>query len=62
MKDSIDLVIVQGMLEVLVLHIVVKVVIESGVIDSVYVDMLVSLGRGFLKKESCRWVSAAWTE
>ena len=46
-KDSIDLVIVQGVLEVLVLHVMVKVIIEVGVVDSVYVDMAVGLGKWF---------------
>ena len=42
--------IVQGMLEVLVLSVVVEVIIESGVIDSVYVDMVISVGEGFPEK------------
>ena len=37
MEDSVDLVIVQGVLEVLVLCVMVKVIIELGIIDSVYV-------------------------
>ena len=49
-KDSIDLVIVQGVLEVLVLHVVVEVVIELGVVDSVYVDMVVGMEKGFPEK------------
>ena len=35
------------MLEVLVLRVVVKVVVEMGVVDSVYVDMAMSSGEGF---------------
>ena len=49
-EDSVDLVIVQGVLEVLVLHVVVEVVIEVGIIDSVYVDMSVSVEKGFSKE------------
>ena len=49
MKDPIDGVVVQRMLEVLVLHIMVKVVIQSRVIDSVYVDMSMGLG-GFTEE------------
>ena len=46
-EDSIDLAIVQRVLKVLILCIVVKVVIEPRVIDSVYVDMVVGAGKGF---------------
>ena len=35
------------MLEVLILHIVVKVVIEMGVVDGVYVDMAMDMRQGF---------------
>ena len=38
-EDSVDLAIVQGVLEVLVLHVVVEVVIKMGVIDGVYIDV-----------------------
>ena len=50
MKDPIDLAIVQRVLEVLILHIMVKVVIEVGVIDGVYVDMVMDMGPGFLEE------------
>ena len=46
-KDSVDLAIVQGVLEVLVLCVMIKVVIEAGVVDSVYVDVAMSAGEGF---------------
>ena len=49
-KDSVDLMIVQRVLEILVLHIVVKIVIEVGVVDSVYVDMSVGAEKGFSKE------------
>ena len=39
--------IVQGVLEVLILHVVIQVVVESRVIDSVYVDMSMDVGDGF---------------
>ena len=42
--------IVQGVLEVLILHVMVKVVIEAGIIDSVYIDMLVGLGKWLPEK------------
>ena len=35
------------MLEVLVLHVVVKVIIEVGVIDSIYINMAMGSGKGF---------------
>ena len=38
------------MLEVLILHVIVKVVIEAGIIDSVHVDVTVGSGMQFLKK------------
>ena len=46
-EDPIDLVIVQGVLEVLVLRVVVKVVIKTGVIDSVYIDVVMGVRQGF---------------
>ena len=49
-EDPIDEVIVQGVLEVLVLCVVVKVIIEAGIIDGVYVDMAMGLGKGFSKE------------
>ena len=54
-ENSVDLAIVQEVLEVLVLCIMVlcimvKVVIESGVIDGVYIDMSVGVGKGFLEE------------
>ena len=42
--------IVQRVLEVLVLCIMVEVIIELGIIDSIYVDMSVGLGKGFSKE------------
>ena len=50
MKDPIDLAIIQGVLEVLTLHVMVKVVIEVGIIDSIYVDMAVGSGKWFGKE------------
>ena len=47
LKDSVDLAIVQRMLEVLILCIMVGVFIESEVIDSVYVDVAVGSGKRF---------------
>ena len=38
------------MLEVLILCVVVKVFVEAGVIDGVYVDMLVDFRKGFLEE------------
>ena len=49
-EDPIDLAIVQGVLEVLTLRVVVKVVVEMGVIGGIYVDMAVGLGKWFLKE------------
>ena len=49
-EDSIDLVIIQRMLEVLVLCVMVKVVVELRVIDSVHVDMMVGSGKRFPKE------------
>ena len=49
-EDPVDLVIVQEVLEVLALHVVVKIVIKSRVIDSIYVDMAMGLGKGFSKE------------
>ena len=46
-EDPIDLAIVQGVLEVLVLCVVVKVIIKVGVVDSVYVHMSVGARKGF---------------
>ena len=50
LENSVDLAIVQRVLEVLVLHIMVKVIIEARVIDSVYVDVAMGSGKGFLEK------------
>ena len=50
MEDPIDLVIIQGVLEVLVLCVVVKVVIKARVIDSVYIYMSVGAGEGFFEE------------
>ena len=49
-EDSVDLVIIQRMLEVLVFCVMVKVVIEWRVIDSVHVDMMVGSRKGFPKE------------
>ena len=49
-KDSLDLVIVEGVLEILVLHVMVEVVIELRVIDGVYVYMSVGTGKRFSEK------------
>ena len=49
-KDSIDLTIVQGMLEVLVLCVMVEVVIELGVIDGIHIYMFVDMGKRFLEE------------
>ena len=49
-EDPVDLVIVQRMLEVLVLRVMVQVVIETRVVDSVYVDMSVGSGKRFSEK------------
>ena len=38
------------MLEVLFFCIVVQVVIEPGIIDSIYVDVSVGMGKGFLEE------------
>ena len=37
------------MLEVLVLYVVVKVVVKTGVIDSVHIDLSVGMGKRFSK-------------
>ena len=47
MEDSVDLSIVQEVLEVLVLRVVVEVVIESGVVDGVYIDVAMGMEEGF---------------
>ena len=39
--------IVQGVLEVLILCVMVEVVVQTGVVDIVYIDMLVGAGKGF---------------
>ena len=49
-ENPVDLAIVQGMLEVLILRVMVEVVIEVGIIDSVYVDMTMGSGKGFSEK------------
>ena len=49
-EDPVDLAVVQGMLEILVLRVVIKVIIESRVIDGVYVDMAMGSGKGFSKE------------
>ena len=50
MKDPVDLAIVEGVLEVLILCIMVKVIVESGVVDSVYIDMSVGSRKEFSEK------------
>ena len=47
MKDPVDLAIVQGVLEVLILHVMVEVVIEARIVDSVYIDVAVGSGEWF---------------
>ena len=42
--------IIQGVLEVLVLRVVVQIIIEMGVVDSVYVDMAMGAGKRFPKE------------
>ena len=49
-KDPVDLAIVQGVLKVLILCVMVKVVIESRVIDGVYIDVFVGTRRGLLEE------------
>ena len=49
-EDSVDSVIVQGVLEVLVLHVMVKVVIEPRVVDSVYIYVSVGAEKRFPKE------------
>ena len=39
--------IVQGVLEILVLHVVVEIVIEAGIIDYVHVNVAMGLRKGF---------------
>ena len=46
-ENLVNLAVVQGVLEVLFLHIVVKVVVETGIVDGVYVDMAVGSGKWF---------------
>ena len=50
LEYSIDLAIIQRMLEILILYVVVKIVIESRVVDSVYVDMPIGMGKGFFEE------------
>ena len=50
LEDPVDLAIVQRVLEVLILRIVVEIVIEAGIIDSVYVDMVMSAWEGLPEK------------
>ena len=50
LKDPINEAVVQGVLEVLVLHVMVQVIIEARIIDSVYVDMAMSSWKRFLKE------------
>ena len=50
MKDSVDLSIVQRVLEVLILSVMVKIFVEVGVIDSVYVYMAVGVRKGLSKE------------
>ena len=47
MENPVDSMIVQGVLEVLILHVVVEVIIEARIIDSVYVDVVVGSGKWF---------------
>ena len=50
MEDSVDLVIAQGVLEVLVLCVIVKIVVEARVIDSVHVYVSVGVEEEFLEE------------
>ena len=50
LEDPIDKAIVQIVLEVLVLHVMIQVVVKMRVIDSVYVDVSVSSGKGFVEE------------
>ena len=43
-ENPVDLAIVQGVLEVLVLGVMVKVIIELGIVDGVYIDMVMGSG------------------
>ena len=49
LKDPVDEAIVQRVLEVLILCIMIQIVVKMRVIDSIYVDMLVIMGKRFLK-------------
>ena len=51
LEDSVDKAVVQGVLEILVLYVMVKVVIETGIVDSVYVDMSMSLREGLSEEK-----------
>ena len=46
-EDPVDLAIVQRVLEVLILRVVVQVVVETRVVDGVYVYVAVGAGKGF---------------
>ena len=50
MKNPVDLVIVQRVLEVLILCVMVEVVIEVGIVNSVYVDTAIGPGKWFPEK------------
>ena len=42
--------VVQGVLEVLIFHIVVKVIVEAGIVDSVYIDMSMGMRKELLEE------------
>ena len=46
-ENPVNLVIVQRVLEVLILHVMVQVFIEVGVVDGVYINMAVGARKGF---------------
>ena len=50
LEDPVALSVIQGVLEVLFFHVMVEVVIETGVIDSVYIDMTMGSRKGFLEE------------
>ena len=49
-EDSVDLAIVQRVLEVLILHVMVQVVVGLRVVDGVYIDVSVGAEKGFFEE------------
>ena len=47
MENSVDLAIIQGVLEILVFCVMVKVIVKLGVIDGVYIDMSMGAEKRF---------------